>query len=66
MVWRALSVAFSLSLLVWSLWLLYRGSEAAGKVSGKRAAFLAFLAVACIAVPVAALIAVGSGAPACT
>ncbi len=64
-VWRALSVAFSLALVVWSLWLLFRGSQAVAQVSSRRAAWLTVLAVTSLALPVAILILVGSGAPAC-
>jgi hypothetical protein len=64
-IWRALSVAFSLALVAWSLWLLFRGSRAIGKVSTGHAAWLSALAVVSLAIPVAILIVAGSGAPAC-
>jgi hypothetical protein len=64
-VWRALSVAFSLALVAWSLWLLFRGSQAIGKVSAGNAAWLTGLAVVSLAIPVVILLVAGSGAPAC-
>jgi hypothetical protein len=63
--WRALSVAFSLALVVWSLWLMFRGSQAVARVSAGRAGWLTALAVVALVIPVIALVLLGSGAPAC-
>jgi hypothetical protein len=65
MVWRGLSVAFSAALLVWSLWLLFRGAEAVTKLRASRAGWLVALAVFCLALPVVPLVIAGSGGSPC-
>ena len=65
--WRAMSLAFTTSLVLWSLWLLFRGAQAAGGVSGSRSLWMIGAALLCLALPLLpTLIAIAGKAAACT
>jgi hypothetical protein len=65
--WRAMSLAFAVALTLWSLWVLFRGAQSAGGVSGPRSLWMIGVALLCLALPVLpTIIATAGKAASCT